>query len=409
MLKYHDALNRILDHVTPLPPKHMPLGECLGLVLAEGVLAKEDIPCYDNSAMDGYAVRAEDTSKASAELPSTLRILERVPAGQKPTAEVEVGTAVKVMTGGMIPSGADAVIQVERAKDLGDVVCFERPAEPGQSIRPAGEDLKKGELALSSGTELNPYRLALLAAVGAASPLVYPRPKVAVLPTGSELLPIGSPLAPGKVRDSASVAIAAQLREMGAVPAPAEIKSDIPEEIEAALIELAESADAVITIGAVSMGDHDCVRPAVEKLGEVIFWKVAIRPGSPFLFGQLRGKPFFGLPGNPTSAMVTFEMLARPALMKMMCKVQRPTTARAISETSIHTMDGRRNFIRGTCASNNGVLKAKPVGAQSSGLHKPMAQANCLIIIPEDVMEIKSGDEVEVVWLGGMNGIDSSG
>lgn len=399
MLKYHDALNKILDHVTALQPKPMPLEECLGLVLAEDVFAKEDIPCYDNSAMDGYAVRAEDLAETSSESPSDFRILEKVPAGQTPTAEVEAGTAIKVMTGGMIPPGADAVVPVEHTQDLGEAVRFERPTKPGENIRPAGEDLKNGELALSAGTELNPYRLALLAAVGAASPLVYPRPKVAVLPTGSELLPIESPLAPGKVRDSASVAVVAQLREIGVLPARAEIESDIPEEIESRLMELAESADAVITIGAVSMGDYDCVRPAVEKLGEVIFWKLAIRPGSPFLFGRLKGKPFFGLPGNPTSAMVTFEMLARPALMRMMGKTHRPTVVRAISEADIHDREGRRSFIRGSCAQNGERLKAKPVGAQGSGLHKPMAQANCLIVIPEDVTDIKNGDEVEVILL----------
>jgi len=400
MLKYNDALTTILDRVAPLERKRLPLEECLGLVLAEDVAAEENIPCFDNSAMDGYALRAEDLAEAAAESPAALRVPERVPAGQKPAFDVKPGTAIKVMTGGMIPAGADAVMPVEHTEDVGETVLIKRSAKPRENIRPAGEDLKKGEPALSAGTELNSYRLALLAAVGAAEPLVHPPPKVAVLSTGSELLPVKASLEAGKVRDSASMAVLAQLREMGAVPMRAGIVRDVQSEVESRLAKLAESADAIITIGAVSMGDYDCVRPAVEKLGEIIFWKVAIRPGSPFLFGRLRGKWFFGLPGNPTSAMITFEMLARPGLTKMMGKAStRRMVERAISEASIQDRQGRRSFIRGVCVSNGRLLKAKPVGLQGSGLHKPMAQANCLMVVPEDVAEIKEGDEVEVLRL----------
>ncbi|MDO8587327.1 MAG: molybdopterin molybdotransferase MoeA [Armatimonadota bacterium] len=398
MLTFQDALNTILNNLTPTAPRRLQLEECLGLTLAEDIFAAEDIPCFDNSAMDGYAVRSADVTTATAESPVSLRALERVPAGRSPSHEVSQGTAIKVMTGGMIPVGADAVVPVEMVEESGSAILVKRSARFGENIRPAGEDLKKGEPALSAGTVLNSYKLALLAAVGAANPLVYPAPRVGLLATGSELIPIASALEPGKVRDSASVAIAARLREIGAVPVRGEAVADVQSEVESRLASLAETVDVIVTIGAVSMGDYDYVRPAVDKLGQIIFWKVAIRPGSPFLFGRIRGKPLFGLPGNPASAMITFETLARPALMKMMGKASTPgRLVRAISEAAIKDREGRTSFVRGIYVSDSGAARVKPVGPQGSGLHKPMAEANCLIVIPENTAEIAEGDEVEAL------------
>lgn len=401
MLKFDDALTTILNHISPVEPRRIPLEQCLGLTLAEDVFARENIPCYDNSAMDGYAVRTEDLASAGAENPVSLRVLACVPAGQEPPPLVEPSAAIKTMTGGMIPQGANAVVPVEHVEESGDTIVIKRPAKANENIRPAGEDLREGELALHAGTELNPYRLGLLAAIGAANPLVYPPVRVGVLTTGSELVPIEASLKPGRVRDSVSIAVSSQLREIRAVPIVSGTVADVQAQVESRLLELAQSVDAVITAGAISMGDYDCVRPALEKLGEIIFWKAAIRPGSPFLFGKLLGKPFFGLPGNPTSAMVTFEVFARPALLKMMGRtaIERPT-ARAICDARIKDREGRRSFVRGVCAQIDGVLGVKPIGPQGSGLHKSMAEANCLIVIPEDTAELEEGRDVEVILLG---------
>ena len=399
-ISFDDAKEQVLANVRALPARREDLSECLGLVLAEDVIARENIPLCTNSAMDGFAVIAADTIDASPDHPVALKVLETIEAGDVPTRRVEPGACSRIMTGAIMPEGADAVVRVEDTNASGDSVTIFASVRPARDVRLAGEDIAEGETALTAGTELRPYEIGLLAAVGACDPLVVPRPRVAVLASGSELVPVSASLSPGKVRNSNGPAILAQCLAVGAVPVDFGIIQDTDQATEQALEKAVETCDVVVTSGAVSMGEKDRIRPTIERLGEVIFWGVAMRPGKPVLFGGIRGKPFFGLPGNPASSMVTFELFVRPALRKMMGHANLDYPVRqARSAETIVPKPGLTMFLRAVLESRDGESWVRQSGPQGSGMHVPFARANCLAVVSGD-RPIAEGESVPVILLG---------
>lgn len=398
-IPFQEARDLVISHTPTLCPVRRPLLECLGLVLARDEIAREDIPSFTNSAMDGYAVIATDLAGASPESPCQLEEIESVMAGDVPALPVRFGTCSRVMTGAPMPPGADAVVRIEDTTREGTRVNIFRAVQAGQDVRFAGEDVKAGEVVLEAGCIIRAYEIALLASIGITETEVYPRPFVGIIATGDEILPINASLQPGKVRNSGAMAIAAQTLATGGIPRDLGIVPDNCAEIEQAISVAVASHDAVITLGGVSIGDEDYVRPVVAKLGEVIFWRAAIRPGNPILFGIIEGKPCFSLPGNPTSAMLTFELFVKPALKKMMGHVNlfKPEKkARAASE--LPSRKGVTHFLRAIVEEREGELWVRSAGPQGSGIHKTFARANCLAVIP-DGDSIREGQEVTIIEL----------
>lgn len=399
LLSFEDARAIVLDNVDVLPGQPVPLCECLGLVLAADVVSQDNIPYCTNSAMDGFAVVAEDLVGASSERPVILQVVETIEAGQIPARRVERGTCARIMTGAIMPEGADAVVRVEDTEPSNGSVSIRTSVQAGSDVRAAGEDIAAGETALTAGTELRPYEIGLLAAVGVGEPLVIPRPRVALIATGSELLPLSHPLSPGKVRNSNGPALYAQCIAVGASPVDFGIVEDADDATRRALEKAAATCDVVVTAGAVSMGERDRIRPTMERLGEVLFWRVAMRPGSPLLFGRLGGKPCFCLPGNPASAMLTFELFARPALRKMMGHkaLFRPVCQGRAAE-AMTPRQGFTMFLRARVERRNGEAWVRRAGPQGSGMHKPFARADCLAVL-EGESPLRPGDPVPFIPL----------
>lgn len=397
ILTVAEARERMLASVASLGTERVPLLRTLGGVLAEDVVATEDSPPFANSAMDGFAVRSADLRDASEENPTRLRIIETIPAGYAPTREVADGTAARIMTGAMMPKGADAVVIVEKTKTDGDSVLVLADARPGQHIRLPGESVRAGETVLRAGWRIRPAEMAMLAALNAATPLVRRRPRVAVISTGDELTPLGEPLLPGRIRDSNRYGLFGQILEAGAEPLDLGIARDDPDVIEARIRKGLERADALVTSGGVSVGDYDVVKDVLLKLGELRFWRVAMKPGKPQAFGEALGKPVFALPGNPVSSLVVFELFARPALRKMsgFDDLFRPTR-RAETEVPIEPdPSGRTNYIRVVVSERDERLYARPTGSQGSGVLRSLVLANGLAIVgPEGAA---ANAEVEVL------------
>jgi molybdopterin molybdotransferase len=407
------ALEKVLEHVDILGAEESPILSCLGQVLAEDVFSNINIPPLDNSAMDGYAVRSADTRGASRKSPRMLRVIDTVAAGAVSRSEVEPGTAVRIMTGAPIPEGADGVVRFE---DTDESERQGGPAEigvlievaPGAEIRRAGEDIAAGSLVLKQGTVLRAAEVGVLASLGCSKVKVIHRPVVAVLATGDEIVAIGQPLPDGKIYNSNSYSLTALVQHYGAVPKVLGIALDNEDSLMGKLRRGLE-ADMVITSGGVSLGDYDVVREVLAKEGEIIFWRVREKPGKPLVFGLLKGRsktggakkiPFFGLAGNPVSAMVNFELFARPAILKMMGrkKLTKPTV-RAVVEDVIENTDGRRVFTRVFVEKRGDGYFARLTGPQGSGILTSMALANGLAIVPEDKSGVEPGDVVEVMML----------
>jgi molybdopterin molybdotransferase len=407
------ALEKVLEHVDILGAEESPILSCLGQVLAEDVFSNINIPPLDNSAMDGYAVRSADTRGASRKSPRMLRVIDTVAAGAVSRSEVEPGTAVRIMTGAPIPEGADGVVRFE---DTDESERQGGPAEigvlievaPGAEIRRAGEDIAAGSLVLKQGTVLRAAEVGVLASLGCSKVKVIRRPVVAVLATGDEIVAIGQPLPDGKIYNSNSYSLTALVQHYGAVPKVLGIALDNEDSLMGKLRRGLE-ADMVITSGGVSLGDYDVVREVLAKEGEIIFWRVREKPGKPLVFGLLKGRsktggakkiPFFGLAGNPVSAMVNFELFARPAILKMMGrkKLTKPTV-RAVVEDVIENTDGRRVFTRVFVEKRGDGYFARLTGPQGSGILTSMALANGLAIVPEDKSGVEPGDVVEVMML----------
>ncbi|WP_376788720.1 gephyrin-like molybdotransferase Glp [Thermoflexus sp.] len=397
-----EARQMILEGFRPLPSESVALPKAMGRVLAEAIRAGHDLPPFPNSAMDGYAVRAADTQGAQREHPIRLRVLGEAAAGHPFSGGIEPGTAVRIATGAPLPSGADAVIPVEDTDDPGGpgrplppAITIFRAVQPGEFVRPAGEDVARGTIALEPGTVLTPGALALLAALGRFEIPVHRRPRVALLAIGDELIEPGRPLPPGCIYETNRTALAAQTLEAGAEPIVLGIARDDPEDLQQLLDEaVAHRPDLIVSSAGASVGVYDWVKEVVGRHGEIRLWKVRIRPGKPFAFGHYRGIPFFGLPGNPVSAMITFDQFVRPVLRRMggYPRWERPRIPVRLAEPV--SSDGRETYFRARITYKDGQFQARLSGLQGSHILSAMARANGLVILPEGVRTLPAGSIV---------------
>ncbi len=408
MISVQAARDIVLAQIPVLGTERQELFASLGRVLAEDVFAPYNVPPHNNSAMDGYAVRAADTSQASREHPAVLEVIEDLPAGYVSQHLVQTGQAIRIMTGAPIPNGADAVVRVEDTlRGEGQQVLILREVPPLYDLRLAGEDLRQGDLILRKGDRLRPAEIGLLASIGRSTIQVYQRPQVAILSTGDELVHIDEPLQPGKIYNSNSYSLAALVLDAGAIPIQLGIARDTREDLEQKFLA-GTRADVILSSGAVSVGDYDLVKEMLKKSGsEMQFWKVSMKPGKPQAFGAIAGKPTFGLPGNPVSSMVSFEVFVRPALLKMMghAHIYRTVVTTTLTE-EFRKSDGRKHFVRVvlTCEGNRYI--ASTTGEQGSGVLTSMAKANGLAVVPEGIEHVDAGSELAVQmldWPEGMN------
>jgi len=424
-------LAEILGTIRPLPPTELSLGDVHGLVLAEDVAASSPLPSFDNSAMDGYAVRVEDVATASEENPVTLPVVAEVAAGDTGAYALQPGTSIRIMTGAMLPHGTEAVIPVEWTDGGTARVTIRGKAEYGHSVRLAGGDAKAGEVLVTSGTRLRPMHIAVIAAAGRGAVLVRPRPRVVVLSTGNELAEPGAPIVPGRIWDSNSFMIAAAAREAGCLAYRQAIVPDHPDEVLPAIEDQLVRADLMITTGGVSMGgEHDVVKAALQQLGTVRFRKVAMQPGMPQGFGtiavapavsqeeprrrrfrrnpydtaepaQAAGDervPIFTLPGNPVSAFVSFQIFARPAIGALQgYDGLGLESVRAELTGPLRSPPGRRSFLRGVLDRTRGLIA--PLTGQGSHQVATLGKANALIVVPEWVVQMEEGETAEVLVL----------
>jgi len=366
-------------------------------VTAAAVTAAVDLPEFASSGMDGYAVRAVDVADASPDAPAELKVVGRAMIGQRPDATVGIGEAMKIATGAPIPGGADAVIPVENTEASGDLVRVFDTAAAGRHVRPQGEDVRVGDVLVAAGKRIGAPEIGLLANAGVPHPLVHPRPRVIVFSTGDELIaPTESPSF-GQVRDANAYTLFGALREAGAIPVMAGIVRDDPEQLKEAVLSYEIQADAFVSSGGVSVGERDVVKAAFYRHGDVAFSKVAMQPGMPQGFGFLEGKPFFGLPGNPVSVFVSFEMFVRPAILKMMGRANlgRPEVSAALTE-SIEGPRDKSVFVRVDVTRGAGGWSAAPTGGRGSNLISTVARANGLAVLPPGVGSLKAGERVTV-------------
>ena len=400
MLTVEEARQQMLDTITVLPTEAVGILDSLGTILAEDVYASENIPPFHNSAMDGFAVVAADVLNASEAHPVQLSVVETIQAGRAPTAYIQRGSAARIMTGAMMPQGADAVVMQEVTESEGEQVTIFEGVEPDENVRFTGESVKQGDLVMSQGKLIRPQEIAMFASLNRSEVAVYKRPKVAVVSTGDELTPLGEPLAAGKIRDSNRYGICAQIEEAGCDPVDMGIARDDEAETERKFRKALEGADALITSGGVSVGEFDVVKTVLSKLGEINFWRVAMKPGKPQAYGIADGKPIFGLPGNPVSSLVVFELFVRPALLKMAghSELLRPTF-KAVLEEEISNKDGRVSFMRSVISSQDGKHYAKTTGPQGSGILHSLVLANGFIVIPAGAT-IAAGETVEAQFMG---------
>jgi molybdopterin molybdotransferase len=376
-----EARAHVLDRVAVLPVVEVPLLDALGAVTAEEVVSAEAVPPFPNSAMDGYAVRAADTAGA----PVDLKVVGMIAAGTAGDVVVGAGEATRIMTGAPMPEGADAIVLVERTRTEGDVVTVEIAVEPGTSVRGVGEDVRTGDVVVGAGTVLTPGHLGVLASVGVDRVRVHRRPRVGVLSTGDELVEAGS-LGRGQIRDSNRPTLVALLRESGFDAVDLGIARDDEASVTAAIEQAVAECDAVLTSGGVSMGDLDYVKVVLDQIGEMRWMQIAIRPAKPFAFGTVRGVPVFGLPGNPVSSMVSYELFARPALRKMAGHaVLDRLVVPAVSVDGIRRkVDGKVFFARVVATqAADGSWEVRSAGGQGSHQLAAMAAANALAIVPD--------------------------
>lgn len=410
MIGVEEALGKILDSIEVLEREEKPLLDCLGQVLAEDVYAPFDVPPQDNSAMDGYAVQAKSIVGASYEHPKILRVVGEIAAGCITELKVGPGTAVRIMTGAFVPKGADVVVPFEDTDEVDRKQRSVSEAEIGirvglpeaSNIRRGGEDIAKGELAVKQGTLLCPAEIGVLASLGKAIVSVIRRPVVGILATGNEVLEINQPLLPGKIYNSNSYSLAAQVLRYGGIPKLLGIAPDDVEQLSIA-VRHGLDCDMLVTSGGVSLGDYDVVKQVLAAEGNVSFWTVRMKPGKPLAFGMFKrddGKkiPHLGLPGNPVSSMITFEVFARPAILRMMGRsnLAGPNIT-AMMEDPVKNNDGRRIFARVVVSRRDGKYFARLTGPQGSGILTSMTKANGLAVIPESTKEVKPGGTVEVM------------
>ena len=392
-LSFEAARTMILESVIPLPPEAVSLLDVVGMVIAEDIRAPWDMPLWNNSAMDGFAVRAEDCVAGQ-----TLTVDGYIPAGGSASGiTVKPGGAVKIMTGAPAPVGCDAIVPIEETVEKNGKLILTGQVRPGDHLRIRGEDVSKGELVIAAGTALRPAEINMLASFGYRTAPVFRRPKVAILSTGDELVEPGGDIGTGQIFNSNDYSIAAAVKQLGGEPVLLGIARDdrqsLTEKIAAGLQE-----DVLITTAGVSMGDHDLVCDVLEALQvERRFWKVDIKPGRPTAFGLKNGKPVFSLPGNPVSSMITFEQFVRPALLKMMGhqRVIEPLV-RAVMQETIKKKPGRVQFLRVRVANDGQRLVASSSGDQNTGILRTLLRANGIAVLPADLEQLPSGEEVDV-------------
>ena len=391
----------ILATIRPLRPRELPLTEALGAVLANDVTAQFPLPSFDNSAMDGYALRAEDVAGATGEHPVVLPVDGEIPAGDTSNHDLVSGRVIRIMTGAPLPAGADAVVPVELTDGGTSQVAIRRAVVAGDSVRRAGGDAQPGDLLLSAGTRLGAVHIGLLAASGRGSVLARPRPRVTVISTGDELVEAGSSLIPGQIWESNGTMLAAAAREAGCPARRYPIVRDTTEAVLAATRDALTGADVLVTSGGVSMGgEHDVVKAALQTLGTVRFRQVAMQPGMPQGFGTLGPgeTPIFTLPGNPVSAYVSFTLFVRPALDALQdFDEKRGNPRQAVLTEPVRSPADKRSFLRGILNSSAGLVT--PVSGQMSHQLASLARANALVVIPESVTSLPAGETVDVLEL----------
>ncbi|MFM5632392.1 molybdopterin molybdotransferase MoeA [Aeromonas veronii] len=399
LLPLSDALQGMLEQLASCcDSEQLPLPEALGRVLASDIASPLAVPPFDNSAMDGYAVRLSDLTSGTP-----LIMAGKAFAGQPYQGEWPAGHCVRIMTGAPVPAGTDAVVMQEETQADGDRITFLAQPEPGQNIRRASSDIGKGACVLSAGTRLTPREMPLLASLGVASVAVRRPLKVAIFSTGDELKPVGTPLAHGDIYDSNRYGVRAMLARMGCDCLDLGIIPDDPAQLRAAFIRADEEADVLITTGGVSVGEADFTKQLLDELGEIGFWKLAIKPGKPFAFGRLPRAWFFGLPGNPVSAMVTFDQLVQPALAKLAGQqFERPLQLQAIAAEPLKKSPGRLDFQRGILSQGPNGLEVRSTGSQDSAVFSSLSRANCYIVLERERGSVAAGETVTVEPFGGL-------
>jgi molybdopterin molybdotransferase len=402
MIAVEEAQERVLAEVSALDTEDVAFAEAHGRVLRDDIHATYDVPQRDNTAMDGYAVRAEDIAGASDGAPVSLKVVEDLPAGTVAARRVEAGTAIRIMTGALMPDGADTVAHVEITDAGSDVVRVFRSLRRGTNIRRRGEDMHTGDVVLRDGTPIHAAEVGVLAGVQKMSVRVGRRPTVAILSTGDEIIDVGDVVTPGKVVNSNSYSLAALTREAGAIPRMIGIVRDTREATIAA-IESALESDFVISSGGVSVGAYDFVKDALDALGaETKFWQVAMKPGKPVVLSRLRGRLYFGLPGNPVSCMVSFLLFIAPAIRKAMGQKENllPPIVQTRVMASLKSRGDRRNYMRVRVLARDGELVSEPMASQGSGVSTSMVQANGLVIVETGITAVEAGSLIATVLVG---------
>lgn len=411
LLDVEQALEKLLANITPLSTEEIPLRDALGRVLAGDIRAQDDIPPFDNSAMDGFAVHAKDTYSANRQNPTVLRVVGDISAGSINLEQLKPGSAMRIMTGAPVPPGADSIVPIELTtnpealtdKSLQDTVLVTASVQSGAYVRKAGQDVRTGSNVLSRGHRLRSQDIGMLAAVGVPRPSVYRQPKIALFSTGDELIDVSDALRPGLIRDSNTYSLAAAVEAAGAIPIPLGIAADDKEMVSNMLSRSVKAdADLIISSAGVSVGAYDFVRSVVQSSGHLEFWRVNIRPGKPILFGAFKDIPFLGLPGNPVSALVTFEIFVRPVIARM--SGLPGVTRLNIKARMMHDLqsDGRESYLRARVEWSGEEYKAALVGSQDSGILSSLVKANALIIVPAGVTSLTKGDRVDA-WLFATN------
>jgi molybdopterin molybdotransferase len=426
MLSVDEAMERVWRVFAPLADhERVPVLDALGRVLVEDIPASVDIPPFDNTAMDGYALRAADVAGASDTAPAALRVRGEVAAGRVADGVVGAGEAYRILTGAPLPAGADSVVPYEYTDGRGfggwsggegataaaaeTAVRVFRPVEPGDNVRYAGEDQRRGEVVLRAGTVVRPQEIGILVTHGHARAWVYRRPRVAIVSTGDELVGVDAPLGPGRIRDANGAMLAAQVTRYGGEPLALGIAPDRPDAIRALLRDaVARGADLILTSGGVSMGDYDVVKHVLQSDGEIAFWSIDLRPGKPLAFGRYQGVPIMGLPGNPVSSVVTFELFARPALLRLAGHTRwRKIEAWATALQPISNRSGRENFMRGIVERRRAGTPEEEwtvrlTGEQGSNILTSLTKANALVRLPKAKTHLAPGERVRVVMLDWM-------
>lgn len=408
MLSVTEARERILSHFKATMTEIVRLGDAANRALGADIVADGDYPPFDNSAVDGFAIKAGDSFAGGGETKIILNVVADIPAGTAPTITLQTGQAARIMTGAQVPQGADCVIPVEETdfnhRSAGTApprtVTPMKKMQSGDNIRARGMDMRAGDVVLGKGRTLKPQDLGLLAALGFADVTVHKKPRVASMSSGDELLEAGAPLEPGKIRDSNSYVLAAALENAGAEVLRLGVAKDTRESVASLLDRAAEEgADLILSSAGVSVGAFDFIKEVIEANGSMDFWRVNMRPGKPLAFGSYRGIPFIGLPGNPVSAFVGFEVFVRPTLERMSGRMdggRQTVRVRCAEEVE---SDGRESYLRARIKSMDGVPSAFLTGHQGSGNLLSLAQADALLIIPAGVKCVPAGSEVDVILL----------